>query len=51
MVGVAAGAAGKGSREKSVWTAYTRGSGLVAVAALVLVGRRMGLVWTHGREW
>ena len=24
------------------------GSGLVAVAALVLVGRRTGLVWTHG---
>jgi len=27
------------------------GSGLVAVAALVLVGRRAGLAWTHGREW
>ncbi len=26
------------------------GAGLVAVAALVLVGRRAGLAWTHGRE-
>lgn len=26
-------------------------SGLVAVVALVLVARRTGLVWTHGREW
>ncbi len=27
------------------------GSGLVAVTALVLVGRRAGVVWTQGREW
>ena len=27
------------------------GAGLVAVAALVLVSRRTGLAWTHGREW
>ncbi|HYB43273.1 MAG TPA: MFS transporter [Candidatus Methylomirabilis sp.] len=27
------------------------GGGLAAVAALVLIGRRAGLVWTHGREW
>ncbi len=27
------------------------GAGLVTVAALVLVGRRTGLAWTHGREW
>ncbi len=27
------------------------GSGLVALAALVLVGRRAGLSWTHGSEW
>ena len=26
------------------------GAGLVAVAALVLVGRRTGLAWSHGRE-
>jgi MFS family permease len=27
------------------------GSGLVAVAALVLIGRRRGLAWRSGREW
>jgi len=27
------------------------GSGLVAIATLVIVGRRTGLAWTHGREW
>lgn len=27
------------------------GAGLVAVAALVLVGRKKGLAWTHSREW
>ena len=27
------------------------GSGLAAVAVLVLVGRRRGLAWTHAREW
>jgi MFS family permease len=27
------------------------GAGLAAVAALVLIGRRRGLVWTSGREW
>jgi len=27
------------------------GAGLLAVAALVLVGRRTGLAWTHGRQW
>jgi MFS family permease len=27
------------------------GAGLVAVTALVLVGRKKGLAWTHSREW
>jgi hypothetical protein len=27
------------------------GAGLVGVAALVLVGRKKGLAWTHSREW
>ena len=27
------------------------GGGLVAVAALVLIGRRAGVGWTHGRGW
>jgi len=26
------------------------GTGLVAVAALVLIGRRAGLAWSHGRD-
>jgi hypothetical protein len=26
------------------------GAGLVAVAALVLIGRRAGLAWSHGRD-
>jgi MFS family permease len=27
------------------------GAGLIAVVALVLVGQRRGLAWTHGRPW